>query len=152
MKQLLLVFFTSAVPVIEQRGAIPVGILGYGMDPYVVFFVSLLGSMIPFPFIYYFMKPVFRFIKAKTPMGKWAERLEKRTLSKSGQIVKYEFWGLLLFVGVPLPGTGIWTGTMAAVLLNMKMKHAFFSILGGAIMSALLITLAVTGVINIFGI
>jgi uncharacterized membrane protein len=150
MRNLLLVFITSAVPVIEQRGAIPVGILAYGIDPWTVFFVSLLGSMLPFPFIYFFIRPVFEFIKQKTRLGKLVEKIEKRTLAKSGQIVKYEAWGLMLFVGVPLPGTGIWTGTLAAVLLNMKLKYAFPAVLGGAVISAILITLGVTGAISIF--
>ncbi len=152
MKHLLFVFITSAVPVIEQRGAIPLGVIGYEMDPYIVFIVSLLGSLLPFPFIYLFIKPLFEIIKQKTPLGKWVDRIEKRTLSKSEQIIKYEFWGLLLFVGIPLPGTGIWTGTLAAVLLNLKMKYAFLAILGGAVLSALLITLGVTGVITAFNI
>lgn len=152
MKHLLLVLFTSAVPVIEQRGAIPLGVLVYGMDPYVVFFISLMGSLVPFPFIYFFIKPVFEIIKRKTPLGKLVDKIERRTLTKSGQIAKYEFWGLLIFVGIPLPGTGIWTGTLAAVLLNMKLKYALPAVIGGAIMSAFLITLGVTGVFTIFNI
>jgi len=152
MKHILLVFFTSAVPVIEQRGAIPIGILGYGMDPYFVFIISLLGSLLPFPFIYFFIRPLFGIIKSKTSLGKWVDKIEQRTLSKSGQIVKYKVWGLLIFVGIPLPGTGIWTGTLAAVLLNLNLKEAFFAILGGAIMSATLITLGAAGVISIFNV
>lgn len=147
---MLIIFLTSAVPIIEQRGAIPVGIFGYGMDPLTVFFISLLGSMLPFPFIYFFIRPVFKLIKKKTSLGGWIDKIEKKTLSKSSQIVKYETWGLLLFVGVPLPGTGIWTGTLASVLLNLKLKHAFLAVFGGAIISAALITLASTGVITIF--
>lgn len=150
MKQLLMVFLTSAVPVIEQRGAIPVGILVYNLDPVLVFWASLIGSMVPFPFIYFFIKPVFQFIRKNTKFGKWVDRLERRTIAKSDQIIKYQAWGLMIFVGIPLPGTGIWTGTLAAVLLNMRLKYAFFAVLGGAIISALLITLSVTGVISLF--
>jgi len=145
-----MVFLTSAVPVIEQRGAIPVGILVYNLDPVLVFWASLIGSMVPFPFIYFFIKPVFQFIRKNTKFGKWVDRLERRTIAKSDQIIKYQAWGLMIFVGIPLPGTGIWTGTLAAVLLNMRLKYAFFAVLGGAIISALLITLSVTGVISLF--
>lgn len=150
MTDLLTVFLVSAVPVVEQRGAIPLGIMAYGMDPYIVFFVSLIGSLIPFPFIYFFTKPVFAFIKNKTRLSKWVDRIEIRTLSKSEQIVKYKTLGLLLFVGIPLPGTGIWTGTLASVLLNLRFRYAFVSILGGAIMSAILITMGTTGIISVF--
>lgn len=150
MKNLLIVFLISAVPFIEQRGAIPVGIIGYGFDPFTVFCVSLIGSLIPFPFIYFFVRPLFDFIKRKTRFGKWIEKIEKKTLAKSGQIQKYEAWGLLLFVGIPLPGTGVWTGSLAAVLLNLRFKYTFIAVLGGAIVSAVLITLASTGIIAIF--
>lgn len=148
MKQWIMIFLMSAVPVIEQRGAIPLGILGYGMDPINVFIISLLGSLLPFPFIYFFVKPLFKMIKQKTSFGKWVEKIEKRTLSKSKNIVNYKVWGLLIFVGIPLPGTGIWTGSLAAVLLKLKPKYALVAILGGAIMSAVLITLGVTGVVT----
>lgn len=150
MSQLLLVLATSAVPLIEQRGAIPVGILAYGIDSFTVFLVSLLGSMIPFPFIYFFIKPVFEFIKKKTSLGKWVEKIEKKTLAKSSRIVKYEAWGLLLFVAIPLPGTGVWTGSLASVLLSMRFKYAFFAVFGGAIISAILITLSVSGIVAVF--
>lgn len=148
MKQLMMIFLMSAVPVIEQRGAIPLGIVGYGMDPFNVFVISLIGSLVPFPFIYFFAKPLFEMIKKKTSLGKWVEKLEKRTLAKSKNIVKYEVWGLLIFVGIPLPGTGIWTGSLAAVLLNLRLKYASIAIFGGAVMSAVLITLGVTGVLT----
>lgn len=150
MKQYIMVFLMSAVPIIEQRGAIPMGILGYGLNPINVFIISLLGSLLPFPFIYFFIKPLFEMIKQKTRFGKWVDKIEKRTLSKSKNIVNYKVWGLLIFVGIPLPGTGIWTGSLAAVLLDLKFKYATVAILGGAIMSAVLITLGVTGAITLF--
>jgi uncharacterized membrane protein len=150
MMNMLMVFLVSAVPLIEQRGAIPLGIMAYHMDPITTFFISLAGSMLPFPFIFFFIKPVFEFIKRKTKFGKWVDRLEKRTLAKSGQIVKYEAWGLMIFVGIPLPGTGIWTGTLAAVLLNLKLKYALPAVFFGGVISALLITLGAAGIISIF--
>lgn len=150
MLKILTVLFMSAVPLIEQRGAIPMGIIMYKMSPVVVFFISLLGSLLPFPFIYFFIQPIFNLIKRKTRWGRWIERLERKTLAKSDKIVKYETWGLLLFVGIPLPGTGIWTGTLAAVLLKLRFRNAFFAVLAGAIISALLLTLASTGIISIF--
>lgn len=150
MQNLFYVFFMSTVPVIEQRGAIPLGILVYHIDPFTVFWVSLIGSMVPFPFIYFFIKPVFEFTKKKTSLGKWIEKIEKKTLAKSSQIVKYEAWGLMLFVGVPLPGTGVWTGTLAAVLLNMRLRYALPAVFGGAVISAALIALSVAGIIKIF--
>lgn len=150
MSNIIKIFLISAVPVIEQRGAIPLGIIEYSIDPFVVFFVSLLGSLLPFPFIYYFIKPVFKFIKEKTIFGKYIEKIESKTLSKSKQIEKYKTFGLLIFVGIPLPGTGIWTGSLASVLLELKFSYALFSITGGAIMSAILLTLGSSGIISMF--
>lgn len=147
MIHILNVLLLSAVPLIEQRGAIPLGILVYKMDPYYAAALSFIGSMIPFPFIYFFIKPAFSLIKRKTGFGRWVDSIEKRALIKSRKVTKYEAFGLTLFVGVPLPGTGIWTGSLISVLLNMNFKYSFVSIMLGAIISDILITLGVTGLI-----
>lgn len=150
MIQMLNVLLLSAVPLIEQRGAIPLGILVYKMNPYYAALISFIGSMLPFPFIYFFIKPVFSFIKRKTGFGRWIDNIEKKALIKSRQVTKYEAFGLTIFVGVPLPGTGIWTGSLISVLLNMNFKYSLVSILLGAIISDILITLGVTGLIKVF--
>jgi uncharacterized membrane protein len=146
----LTVLITAALPIIELRGAIPVGI-SLGLSPLHATGLSFLGSMIPVPFILFSIRPIFNKLK-KTPMfSKVIHKLCHSSQGKSGQIQKYGIWGLILFVAIPLPGTGIWSGSLAAALLDMRFKWAFPAILVGNLIAAGLILGLSHGVVSVMG-
>lgn len=134
----LTVMLTAALPIIELRGAIPVGI-SLGLSPIHATLISLVGSMIPVPFILFSIRPIFNYLKTTRMFKKLVHKLTDKSMSKSGKIQKYGAWGLLVFVAIPLPGTGVWSGSLAAALLDMRFKWAFPAILVGNIIAAVII-------------
>ena len=132
------VMLTAALPIIELRGAIPVGI-SLGMSPAHATAISFIGSMIPVPFILFTIRPIFNYLKKTKLFKKLVHKLTDKSLNKSGNIQKYGAWGLLVFVAIPLPGTGVWSGSLAAALLDMRFKWAFPAILVGNIIAAAII-------------
>ena len=144
------VLIASALPVLELRGAIPLGI-SLGLEPWYAFFLSMVGSMLPVPFLYFGIRPVFRLLMKQDFFEKHLGRLMKKTSEKSDKIVKYGFWGLLIFVAIPLPGTGVWTGTLAAVLLDMRFKIAFPSLFLGDLGAGIIVTMLSIGALKAFG-
>ena len=144
----LTTLLVSMLPVIELRGAIPIG-CALGLPVWKAAAVSIIGNMIPVPFITTFIRYVFDWLRRLSPgLDAWVERITQKAWSKSGNIQKYEFWGLVLFVAVPLPGTGAWTGALIASLLNFSMKKTIGGILCGVLIAAVLISLATAGVIS----
>ncbi|MBQ2286878.1 MAG: small multi-drug export protein [Clostridia bacterium] len=128
------------VPVIELRGAIPIGV-GRGLPFWVAVLVSIIGNLIPVPFIIIFIKKIFAFMREKMPrLNGLVTRLENKANSKSETVQKYAFWGLFIFVAVPLPGTGAWTGALIAAMLEMPLKKAFPSILLGVLSAGAIVT------------
>lgn len=144
----LTVLFTSALPLIELRGAIPVGV-ALGMSPLHATLLSLFGSMIPVPFILFTIRPIFNYLKETRMFHKLVDKLTHRSMSRSGRIQKYGVLGLILFVGIPLPGTGVWSGSLAAALLDMRFKYAFPAILIGNIIAAVIIMGLSSGVLEL---
>ncbi len=142
------VMLTAAMPIIELRGAIPVGI-SLGLSPVHATLISLIGSMIPVPFILFTIRPVFNYLKKAKAFRSFVERLTHRSLSKSKNIQKYGVLGLLVFVAIPLPGTGVWSGSLTAALLDMRFKWAFPAILVGNVIAAVLIMLLSNEVVKI---
>ena len=142
------VMVIAALPIIELRGAIPVGVT-LGMSSLHAFITAFIGSMIPVPFILFTIRPIFNYFKKTKLFKKLVNRLTDRSLSKSGKIQKYGAWGLFIFVAIPLPGTGVWTGSLIAVLLNMRFKRAFPAILFGNLVAGLIITGLSHGVFNV---
>lgn len=136
----LRVFLLSTLPIIELRGAIPYGI-AMGMNPIHAALLCIVGSMVPVPFLLFFLKPFFTKLRRIPMIRKFEVWLINRTERKAGNIKKYSMLGLVLFVAIPLPSTGIWTGSIAAALLNLRIKHAFFAILLGNIVAAILLTI-----------
>ena len=134
----LTVLLTAALPIIELRGAIPVGI-SLGLSPIHATVISFIGSMIPVPFILFTIRPIFNYLKTTKLFKKLVHKLTDKSLNKSGNIQKYGAWGLLVFVAIPLPGTGVWSGSLAAALLDMRFKWAFPAILVGNIIAAVII-------------
>ena len=142
------VMFIAVLPVIELKGAIPVGI-SLGLSPFHAAVISFVGSMIPVPFILFAIRPVFNYLKKTSIFKNVVHRLTDKSLSKSGNIQKYGAWGLLLFVAIPLPGTGVWTGSLIAALLDMRFKWAFPAIFIGNLIAGILIMGISNGVFNV---
>lgn len=140
----LRVLFVSMLPIIELRGAIPVGI-AMGMSATHAFITCYIGSIIPVPILLFGIRPVFKWLKGTVFYDKIIHKLIHRTLNKSHYVEKYGFWGLLLFVAIPLPGTGVWSGTLASVLLDIRFKVAFPAILIGNLIAGILIMLLSQG-------
>lgn len=146
MPKEFIVFLVSMIPLIELRGSIlAAGFLK--MEFFSTYVIAVLGNILPIPFILLFIDKIFEWLK-KTPLKGIVERLEKRAMSKSEQIRKYGGWGLLLFVGIPIPGTGAWTGALIASLLRMKKRESLPFIFLGVMLAGLIMSLLAFGVIK----
>ena len=146
----LVVFLISMVPVVELRGAIPVA-MAYDIPWYVAYTLAILGNLVPVPFIIAYMKPVFSWIKRKTFLRTIVERVEARTEKKAETVNKYSALALFVFVAIPLPGTGAWTGAMIAAFLNMRIKKALPSIALGVVTAGIIVTLVSYAGITLLG-
>lgn len=141
-----IVFIISMIPILELRGSIlAAGFLK--MKFLSTFIAAVAGNMLPIPFILLFIEKIFEWLK-KTKLKNAVEKLEKRALSKSEQIQKYGKFGLFLFVAIPLPGTGAWTGALAATLLRMKPKESILPIFLGVVTAGLVMSLIAFGIIK----
>lgn len=141
----ILVFLISMVPIVELRGAIPIA-ESLGLNIFLYYPIAIIGNMIPVPFIYWFARKVLEWGKDKKIIGKfftWC--LEKG--EKSGEKLKKSagnsglFWALLIFVGIPLPGTGAWTGTLAASFLKIDFKTSIFAVTLGVLLAGIIMSL-----------
>ena len=155
-KKYLIAFLVSMVPIIELRGGVPIAV-GQGLDYLPALLVCVIGNMLPVPFIYLFARKFLLWGAERKYLGKFCRRiLEKgqrggEKLTKSSTRRGSLFLALLLFVGIPLPGTGAWTGTLAASFLNMGLKSTTLSVCLGVIIAGLIMGIvSVTGV-HIFG-
>lgn len=127
----------SMVPVIELRGGLPYAILS-GIPIYVAFPLCIIANLIPIPFILWFITPLFTWLKKTKLFRPLVEKLETRAMNKKDSIEKSYFWGLLIFVGIPLPGTGAWTGALIASMLDIPKKKSIPAIVLGVCMAAVL--------------
>ena len=143
------VILTAALPVIELRGAIPVGI-SLGLSPFHAAVLGFIGSMIPAPIVLFSVRPVFNYLKKTKLFKKFVNSITNRSMAKSGNIKKYGVWGLLLFVAIPIPGTGVWTGSIIAAMLNMRFKWAFPAIFAGNLIAGIIIMGLSEGLFTIF--
>jgi uncharacterized membrane protein len=140
----LKVIFWSAVPIVEQRGAIPYGIFGTDLNPIIVFIVSYFGSLIPVPFILLLFNKIFNWLK-KYKIFKGLYKLIERKINKNkAKFEKYEEPALITFIAIPLPTTGVWTGTAVAAFLNLDFKKSVKCAAAGAFISAVIITILCT--------
>ena len=149
----LIVFLISMVPIIELRGAIPYAV-GFGLPLLPSYIIAVLGNMLPVPLIFFFARKILEWGKDKKIIGKFFTFcLEKgnkggqKLLSKAGRSV---YLALFLFVGIPLPGTGAWTGTLAASLLNLDFKKSVISIMAGVVLAGIIMGVLYLGIFNIF--
>ena len=138
-------FFVSVVPFIELRGAIPFGILALKMPWYQAFLLSFAANCLPIPFVYFLTRPLFDWLRKTKLFSGFIDRFEAKMMKKSEKVTKYKIIGLLLFVAVPLPGTGAYSGSVIAALLDMPFKKAFVSIACGVFVAGIIITLLSMG-------
>ncbi len=156
MVKYLIIFFISMVPIIELRGAMPYA-AAYGLDFLPALLICVVGNMLPVPFIYFFARKVLVWGKDKKFIGKFftfclekGEKAGQKLVRKTGR--GGLFVALMLFVGIPIPGTGAWTGTLGASFLDMGFKSTVASVCLGVIMAGIIMTLASSGVFAVFGI
>lgn len=142
----LSLFGMAMLPVLELRGSVPWGVaqdLNYAM----VLIVSILGNMVPVPFIILFIRRIFEWMKKKSErLARIAEKLEARAHAKKDILVKYEMLGLFILVAIPLPGTGAWTGSLVAAIFDLRMKNALPAIFCGVVTAGLIMTIVSHGV------
>ena len=143
------VLIMSMIPVVELRGAIPMG-LALGLTPLYSTILSFIGAMVPVPFILFGIRPVFDYLRKTKLFRGLVERLTTRSLNKHGdQIQRYGAIALIVFVGIPLPGTGVWSGSLIAALLDVRFKWAFPAILVGNLIAGIIVMLLSTGVLTV---
>ena len=154
LRKYLLCFLVSMVPLIELRGGVPIAV-SMGLDYWKALIVCVVGNMLPVPIIYFFARKVLLWGCDKPYIGRFftycidkGERGGQRLKTKAGR--GGLFIALMLFVGIPLPGTGAWTGCLAAVVMNMRFKHALISVVGGTIVADIIMCLLSYGVLGIF--
>lgn len=141
------VFIISLFPILELRGGILAASL-LDVEMWKAIIISAIGNFLPIPFILFFIKKIFALLKKTRLFRPLVEKLENKAMKKRGQIEKYEFWGLVLFVGIPLPGTGAWTGSLIAALIDMDLKKAIKAVLLGICIAAGIMTLISYGIIG----
>lgn len=149
----LIVFLISMVPLIELRGAIPYAV-GFKLPLLPSYIIAILGNMLPVPFIFFFARKILEWGKDKKFIKKFftfclekGNKGGKKLQEKAGRNV---YLALFLFVGIPLPGTGAWTGTLAASLLNLDFKKSVLAIMAGVVLAGIIMGLVSLGVFNIF--
>jgi len=142
ISNILAVLAIAASPISELRGAIPVAITVFQFPYYYAFLFAIIGNLLPVPFILLFLDAVSRMLSKVSPFNRILNWLFERTRRRGKIIQKYQRIGLVLFVAIPLPVTGAWTGSLAAVLFGLKFKHAFLSIFIGILIAGTIVTCA----------
>ena len=136
---------TNICHVPELRGAIPIGV-AHGLDYRIAIAVSILGNLVPVPFIVLFIRKIFAWLRTKSErLNGFVTRMEQRALKKSDTVRRARFWGLFIFVAIPLPGTGAWTGSLIAAMLEMRVKEAFPPIALGVVTAGIIVAVVTYG-------
>lgn len=146
----LIVFIISMMPVLELRGGlIAAKLLGLELIP--SFIICYIGNILPIPFILLFIRKIFQFLRDKRGFSKVIQKLEIRSMRKSEKVKRYRTFGLLLFVAIPLPGTGGWTGALIAALMDMRIKTSFPVIALGVLIAGVIVSLLAYALPAVFG-
>lgn len=148
MKEILITLGLSMLPISELRGAIPYG-LSKSIPFWNVFFISIFGNLLPVIPLYFFLEKIMKFFEKFKVGKKFNNYIVNRTKSKSKVVDVYKTIGLLIFVGIPLPMTGAWTGTIASVIFQLKFKNYLIGIIGGVLMAGIIVSLISFGVIKL---
>jgi uncharacterized membrane protein len=140
LKARIITFLMAMVPVIELRGAIPYGVIA-GLSVPEAFILAVLGNLAPIPFLVVFTRKVFEWLRTKSEgLDRMVRKLEAKADKNKELVEKYEFFGLMLLVAIPLPGTGAWTGALVAAMMNMRLKRAMPAITVGVIVAGIIVT------------
>lgn len=143
-----IVFIISMIPILELRGALLVAGPLLGVPVAKAIPLCIIGNIIPVPFILLLITPIFKWMKGTKLFKPMVDKLESKAMSKSDKIEKYEFWGLVLFVGIPLPGTGAWTGSLIAALLDIDFKKAVLAELLGIAIATVIMSIFSYGLLG----
>ncbi len=149
LTKLIITLLWSMVPVVELRGAIPIG-TGMGLPFEVAIIVSVIGNLIPVPFIMLFIRQIFKWMRR---VNKTFERIvckmEEKANKHRDKVTKYGFWGLFILVAIPLPGTGAWTGALVASMMELRFKTALPAIISGVLAAAVIVSFVTYGAFSI---
>jgi len=143
----ILVFIISLMPILELRGGLLAASL-IGLDPIPSYIISVIGNVLPVPFILWFMGRILKWMKTRKKLKKIANWLDKKVDKNKEKIEKFGFLGLVLFVGIPLPGTGAWTGCLVASVLEMDKKKSFIAAIIGVIMASIIMMILSFGLLR----
>ena len=150
-KAAIITFLMAMVPVVELRGAIPYGVVA-GLSVHTAFILAVIGNLIPIPFLVVFTRKVFEWLRTKSEgLDRMVCRLEAKADKNKEIVEKYEFFGLMLLVAIPLPGTGAWTGALVAAMLDMRLKRAMPAIIVGVLVAGVIVTTLTYGAGALFG-
>ncbi|MGF6375405.1 putative membrane protein [Clostridiales Family XIII bacterium PM5-7] len=147
---IIMTLMISMVPVIELRGAIPIAVAN-GLDVNIALITSIIGNLIPVPIIILFVRKVFAWMRGKSKhLANLVERFERKAEKHSDKVYRYEWWGLMILVAIPLPGTGAWTGALVAAMLDMRLKRAFPAIFLGVVLAGIIVSYITYGASVLF--
>ncbi len=140
----------SMIPVVELRGGIPFGVAA-GLPVWAAYIAAIIGNMLPVPFILVYIRRIFQWMRRHMPrLNALVDKLEKKAHLKGQTVTKYKYLGLMIFVAIPLPGTGAWTGALAAAFLDMPLRKAIPSIFAGVLVAGVAISILTFGIASIF--
>ena len=146
----LFTMLVSMIPVVELRGGIPFGVAA-GLPVWAAFIAAVIGNLIPVPFIIVYIRRIFQWMRRRMPrLNSLVDKLEQKAHLKGQKVTKYKYLGLMLFVAIPLPGTGAWTGSLAAAFLDMPLRKAIPSIIAGVLIAGMAISILTYGVASLF--
>ena len=140
LKAELITFLMAMVPVVELRGAIPYGVLA-GLSVHTAFILAVIGNLLPIPFLVVFTRKVFEWLRTKSAgLDRMVRKLEAKADKNKELVERSEFFGLMILVAIPLPGTGAWTGALVAAMLDMRLKRAMPAIIVGVLVAGIIVT------------
>ena len=138
--ELVFTLLVSMLPIIELRGGIPFGV-ALGLNPWAAFAASVVGNLLPLPFIVVYIRRIFLWMRRHMPrLNALVDKMEKKAHLKGRKVTRYKYLGLMIFVAIPLPGTGGWTGALVAAFLNMPLRKAMPAMAGGVVIAGFLVT------------
>ena len=151
LKSAILTFLMAMVPVVELRGAIPFGVV-QGLSVPMAFTLAVIGNLLPIPILVVFTRKVFEWLRTKSQgLDNMVRKLESKAEKNKEVVLRYEFWGLMILVAIPLPGTGAWTGALVAAMMDMRLRRAMPAIIVGVLVAGVIVTGITYGAGALFG-
>ena len=148
--EFLLTVLVSMIPVVELRGGIPFGVAA-GLPVWAAYLAAIIGNFLPAPFIIVYIRRIFQWMRRRMPrLNGMVDKLERKAHLKGQRVTKYKYLGLAVFVAIPLPGTGAWTGSLAAAFLDMPLRKAIPSVIAGVLIAGMAISILTYGVTSLF--